>query len=61
MTDFFPEFTKAEIEVIACWGEAKLIRTLDGKYELAGGSKDDMTQAREWISMFMPDAVIRER
>jgi hypothetical protein len=61
MTHFFPEFGKSEGEVISSWGEAKLVKTLDGKYELRGGSKEDRQEAREWISMFMPDAVIRER
>ena len=61
MAHFFPEFKKSEGEVIATWGDAKLIKTLDGKYELVGGSKEDLAAAREWISVFLPDAVIRER
>jgi hypothetical protein len=61
MTHFFPELKKAEGEVIASWGEAKLIKTLDGKYELVGGSKEDLKAAREWISIFVSDDVIRER
>ena len=60
MNRLFSKF-KDEGEVIASWGDAKLIMTLDGKYELVGGSKDDLTAAHEWISMFMPDDVIRER
>ena len=61
MKHFFPELRKTEGEVIASWGDAKLIKTLDGKYELVGGSKDDLTSAHEWISIFMADTVIRER
>ena len=61
MEHFFPEFKKSEGEVIATWGDARLIKTLDGKYELVGGSKEDLAAAREWISIFLPDAVIRER
>jgi hypothetical protein len=57
---FFPEF-KDQGEVIASFGDAKLIRFLDGKMELRGGSGDDRTAAREWMSMFRHEAVVGER
>jgi hypothetical protein len=57
---FFPEF-KDEGEVIASFGNAQLIRFLDGKMELRGGSNDDRTAAREWMSMFWHEALISER
>jgi hypothetical protein len=53
---FFPPFTD-EGEVIASWGEARLLKYLDGKYELRGGSADDHTEAKQWISMFMHEVV----
>lgn len=56
---FFPPF-KDEGEVMASWGEARLIEYLDGKLVLKGGSKEDRIAAREWISMFLNDAVVRE-
>jgi len=56
---FFPEF-KDEGEVIAAFGDAKLIRFLDGKLELRGGSKDDRIAAREWMSLFWHEAVVYE-
>ncbi len=56
---FFPPF-KDEGEVIASWGDAQLIKYLDGKLVLKGGSKEDRIAAREWISMFLSDAVVRE-
>jgi hypothetical protein len=56
---FYPLF-KDEGEVTASWGEARLIKYLDGKLELKGGSKEDRIEAREWISMFLNDAVVRE-
>jgi hypothetical protein len=59
-THYFPDFAKTESEVIASFGEAQLIKTLDCKYELRGGTRADHTAAREWISMFMHDVVIRE-
>ena len=49
-----------EAEVIATFGEAKLVKTLKGKYELRGGSSQDRAQAREWISLFLHTAVARE-
>ncbi len=48
------------VEVIAIFGEAQLVRTLDLKYELRGGTPEDRTAAREWISLFFHDAVVRE-
>jgi hypothetical protein len=56
---FYPPF-KDEGEVIASWDEARLIKYLDGKLVLKGGSKEDRIAAREWISMFLSDAVVRE-
>jgi len=38
MAHFIPEFQKGEGEVIASWSAAKLIKTLDGRYELVGAS-----------------------
>jgi hypothetical protein len=54
---FFPPF-KDEGEVVASWGEAELIKYLDGKVELKGGSKEDRIKAQEWISLFWHEAVV---
>jgi hypothetical protein len=54
---FYPPF-RDEGEVIAAWGEARLIKYLDGKLELKGGSKEDRVAAREWISLFWHEAVV---
>jgi hypothetical protein len=56
---FFQEL-KDEGEVLASWGEAKLLKYLTGNVELRGGSKEDRIAARKWIAMFMPKAVVRE-
>jgi len=56
---FYPPF-KDEGELIASWDEARLIKYLDGKLVLKGGSKEDRIAAREWISMFLNDGVVRE-
>jgi hypothetical protein len=49
---FFPPF-KDEGGVTAAWGEARLIKYLDGKPVLKGGSKEDRNAAGEWISQFL--------
>ncbi len=54
---FFPPY-KDEGEVVAAWGQAQLIRYLNGRAELRGGSKDDRLAAQEWISMFWHEAVL---
>jgi hypothetical protein len=56
---FFQDF-KDEGELLASWGEAKLVKYLNGKVELRGGSKEDRIAAREWIAMFFPDLKVRE-
>jgi hypothetical protein len=56
---FFPLF-RNEGELIASWGEARLIRYLDGKLVLQGGSKEDRLAAHEWVSLFWHEAVVRE-
>jgi len=56
---FFPKL-KDEGEVVAGFGDAKLIRFLDGKLELRGGSKEDRIEAREWMSIFWHEAVVKE-
>jgi hypothetical protein len=56
---FFSLF-KDEGEAVASWGEARLIRYLDGKTELRGGSDQDRAEAREWMSLFWHEAVVGE-
>jgi hypothetical protein len=58
-SEYYPPF-RDEGEFIASWGEARLIKYLDGKVVLKGASKEDRMEAREWISMFLNDVVVRE-
>jgi hypothetical protein len=46
-------------QLIASFGEAQLVKKLDGILELRGGSSDDRTAAKEWISLFCHEAVPR--
>jgi len=48
-----------EEKLIASFGEARLVRQLDGKMELKGGTPEDRKAAKEWISLFMHEAVPR--
>jgi hypothetical protein len=58
-SEYYPPF-KDEGEVIASWGEARLINYLDGILVLEGGLKEDRIAAREWISVFLNGAVVRD-
>ena len=49
--------TRDEGELIAMFGDARLVRKLDGKIELIGGTLDDRRAAWEWCSMFLHEAV----
>jgi hypothetical protein len=58
-SEYYPPF-KDEGEIMASWGEARLVKYLDGKLVLKGGAKEDRIAARQWISMFLNDAVAGE-
>jgi hypothetical protein len=55
------EFLRPQEELIATFGQAQLVRTLDGKSELRGGTTEDRQKAAEWISMFWHEATVRVR
>jgi hypothetical protein len=45
--------------LIARFGRARLVARSDGRAELQGGSGSELTEAKEWISLFMHEAVLR--
>jgi hypothetical protein len=47
--------------VVATFGSARLVVNQKGKMEIQGGSRTDFIAAREWISLFMHEAVPRIR
>ena len=53
MKDFMPE--RERVEVIACFGDARFVRTSDLKYELRDGSEADRKTAEDWVARFFPD------
>lgn len=46
--------------VVTRFGNAALIRSRKGGWQLRGGSRSDRIEAREWISLFMHEVVVRE-
>ena len=44
-------------EVMAHFGEARLVKTWDNKYELVGGSEQDKSDAMDWVALFCPEIV----
>lgn len=51
-------FTRDEGETIAVFGDARLVKKLDGKLELRGGSPGDRSAAKEWCSLFLHEAAV---
>ena len=47
-----------EGETIATFGDARLVKNLNGKFQLIGGTPDDRAAAREWCSHFLHEAII---
>jgi hypothetical protein len=50
-----------EGETMARFGEAKLVKRLNGKIELVGGTPEDRADAREWCSLFLHESVLAAR
>ena len=44
-------------ETLAIFGAARLVKKLDGKIELIGGTAEQHAAAREWCSLFAPEIV----
>jgi hypothetical protein len=49
--------SEAEHELIASFGAARLVKTLAGKLELRGGTKEEREQAWEWVQTFLSSPV----
>ncbi|GEM_PF-6533180 len=46
--------------IVTRFGNAALIKQRRGGWLLRGGSRSDRIEAREWISLFMHEVVVRE-
>jgi hypothetical protein len=54
----FPELERRDNEIVAAFGQARLVKRLDCRFELRGGSEVERAEAREWISLFLHEAVL---
>ena len=45
--------------IVAHFGLAALVKTQEGRFTLHAGSKSDHIEARDWASMFLHEAVMR--
>ena len=54
-TSWFP---KDDGETIATFGDARLVKNLNGRLRVGGGSAGDHAAAKEWISLFMHEAAV---
>ena len=50
-------FAQNQDERIAGFGDAWIVRKLNGRFKLIGGSLEDRRAAREWCSLFLAKAV----
>ena len=49
-------FGRDDGELIASQGQARLVRHLNGRYELRGGTPADRQHLKEWCSLFLHEA-----
>jgi hypothetical protein len=46
------------VHSIATFGDAQLVRRINGPYELRGGSAADHADVKQWISLFLHEAAV---
>jgi hypothetical protein len=47
--------SQLEAEVLAGFGDARLVKHVNGKIELRGGTAKDQREARAWAEEFIPE------
>jgi hypothetical protein len=50
--------TETNEQVIALFGRGKLIKRSHSRFELIGGEQSDLTDAKQWISLFLHEAIL---
>lgn len=48
---------EAETDVVAEFGDCRIVRLADGRTEIRGGDGSNRDEAREWASMFCHEAL----
>ena len=46
---------------LAQFGSGRLVKIAEGRVQLRGGDADDLTSAKEYISLFMHEALLQRR
>jgi len=49
---------QSEDKILTTFGKARLIRKPTGRIELIGGSAEDRIVAKEWVSLFLHEAIV---
>ena len=49
-----------QTKTIARFGTARLIKLPTGRFHLIGGTTEDRLAAKEWVSLFLHEAVLTE-
>ena len=52
---------RERVELIARFGEARLVKLLDGKLEIRGGTEQEKTQAHDWMKQFLTQGPLTVR
>jgi hypothetical protein len=42
-----------DVEILAWFGDAKLVKTLGGRLEIRGGNERERAEAQAWIEQFL--------
>ena len=53
------DYERAEFEVIAMSGCAELVKHLDSRMEMRGGTEEERRKPKAWIEQFMPEVARR--
>ncbi len=48
-------------DVVAWFGHGRLVQVSRVRLEFRGGSREDEIEARSWVALFMPEAVLGGR
>ncbi len=53
--------SEEEVQVVATFGAARVVRLRGGRTEIRGGGRLEQAEAREWASMFCHEALLGRR
>jgi hypothetical protein len=60
MNSLWPWHGADDGELLASFGDAQLVKHLDGTCEIQGGSAEERGEARDWVSLFLQHVILRE-